>query len=674
MGAFGGGRHGPVMSRRRLLGSAAGVAGIGLAGAAVTRAQGGPGSSGPSPLLFHSPDLEPYVDELPRPQALDGESIDLAARTGSHQFHRDLPSAMTLGYGASGYLGPTIEAHSGVRTTLTFRNEITTHPHAADIDTSLHGLTEEVRTNIPTSLHLHGGVTEPASDGHPEQLSRPGQGHVHHFDNRQDASGLWYHDHAMPITRLNVYGGLAGGYLLRDRWDTGRPDNPLGLPAGDYELPLIMQEKIMNADGSASMRSTPIVPQGHWEGGAVGDVGVVNGKIWPTAEVARGLYRLRMVNAASFSNWILHFSRPLDMWVIGMEGGLLPAPARVDRFRLAPGERADVLVDFSALAPGETVELLNTEPAAPQAAQIGATLLPNLMRFRATSARGHTGPVPDTLRGGSGQPAALAPLGRPSAVRNVSLSQPSDLRIPPSMMSLNNLRWTTDQIEMPRQGSLEMWNIVNATPDPHPIHIHLVHFRVLSRQAIDTIAMAVRQPQPPTGIKWTPDPDPYVVGPVRAPEPWEAGMKDTVICDANSVTRVLVYFPTADELGFDPDATFSATVSMPGDVATTGYGGHGGHEGHAPAAGHGGAGAHQGPGGHGVDDDDNDGHGGAGVHRGHNAHDTEPTIDRLAGDYIGSVAPPGAHHRGDTLRGYVWHCHILDHEDHDMMLPYRTVT
>jgi len=164
-----------------------------------------------------------------------------------------------------------------VRTTLTYRNEISVHPHAADIDTSLHGLSESVRTRVPTSLHLHGGVTEPASDGHPEQSSFPGQGHLHHFDNRQEAAGLWHHDHAMAITRLNVYGGLAGGYLPRDRFDTGRPDNPLGLPAGEFEIPLVLQEKIVRPDGAASMRSTPIVPEGHWEGGAVGDVGLVNG-------------------------------------------------------------------------------------------------------------------------------------------------------------------------------------------------------------------------------------------------------------------------------------------------------------------------------------------------------------------------------------------------------------
>lgn len=415
----------------------------------------------------------------------------------------------------------------------------------------------------------------------------------------------------------------------------------------------------MRADGSASMRSTPIVPEGHWEGGAVGDVGVVNGVIWPNAEVARGLYRFRMVNAASFSNWMLHLSRPLPLWVIGMEGGLLPAPARVDRFRLGPGERADVLVDFSSLAPGEVVELLNLEEAAPQAAQIGAVRLTRLMRFRATAARGHTGPVPDTLRGGTGQPAALAPLGRATAVRNVSLSQPSDIRLPPSMMSLNNLRWSSEQIELPRQGSTEMWNIVNATPDPHPIHIHLVHFRVIARQAIDTIAMCLRQPQPPTGIKWTPDPDPFVVGPVRAPEPWETGMKDTVIADPNSVTRVLVHFPTADELGFDPDATFPAAVSIGGTPAGAGHGGQGGHgDGHGD---HADGGGHHG------------GHHGGGHGDSPGPLDTDPEIDRLGGDYIGSVAPPAAHHRRDILQGYVWHCHILDHEDHDMMLRYRTV-
>jgi len=143
------------------------------------------------------------------------------------------------------------------------------------------------------------------------------------------------------------------------------------------------------------------------------------------------------------------------------------------------------------------------------------------------------------------------------------------------------------------------------------VHLHLVTFRVLGRQAINTLAMCARQPQPPLGIKWTPDPDPFVVEPLRGPQPWETGFKDTVICDPNSVTRIVVRFPTAEELGFDPDATFATDL-----VQTIGNGDHGHTD---PAA-----------------------------HREHS----------------------GAH----TLQGYVWHCHILDHEDHDMMLKYRTVT
>lgn len=592
------------ISRRTLLvGIAAGTGGLALGGRAVadepdiTR-----------PLLFRSPSLEPFVDELPILPRLDstttGAALNIDAASTMHSFHRDLPPGPALAYGDSSYLGPVITAHRGQETTLDYRNRITAHPFAADFDTSLHGLSERDRAEVPTSMHLHGGVTPPEFDGHPEKIARPGQGLHYRFPNRQDAAMLWYHDHAMAVTRLNVYAGLAGVYLLRDEYDTGHADNPLGLPSGEHELVLVLQEKIVDGTGAQNIRSTPIVPQGRWEGGAVGDVGVVNGKIWPEARVDRGLYRLRLLNAASFSVWDLHFSDHMPFWVIGMEGGLLDAPAPTTHVRLSPGERVDLLVDFGGLEPDTTVELRNAEVAAPQAAQIGAVKMPLFMRFRVGTARGFTGPVPATLRGGAGQPAAVGPIPVPEVVRNVSLSQPSAVRIPPSIMSLNNLMFHSDDIEMPRQGTVEQWNIVNATPDPHPIHLHLVHFRVLGRQAIDTLAMCVRQPQPPIGTKWTPDADPFVVEPLRGPEPWETGFKDTVICDPNSVTRIVAYFPTADELGFDPDATFSAA-------------------------------------------EDTDDHG---------AH------------------PDSTHRSGDDLQGYVWHCHILDHEDHDMMLKYRTVT
>lgn len=114
----------------------------------------------------------------------------------------------------------------------------------------------------------------------------------------------------------------------------------------------------------------------------------------------------------------------MPFWVIGMEGGLLDAPVPTTRVRLSPGERVDLLVDFAQLDADATVELRNSEPAAPQAAQIGAVLMPLFMRFRAESGRGFTGPVPDRLRGGPGLPPAVGPIPVPQNVRNVSLSQP----------------------------------------------------------------------------------------------------------------------------------------------------------------------------------------------------------------------------------------------------------
>src|SRR5690606_17676169 len=187
-------------------------------------------------------------------------------------------------------------------------------------------------------------------------------------------------------------------------------------------------------------------------------------------------------------------------WVIGNEHGLLDAPVPVQNFRLAAGERIDLLVDFSGLAPGETVELCNDEQPVFQARLIGQVAMPVFCRFRAESRRGFTGPVPERLRGGYRQPAVIpAPL-TPTVVRNITLSQPYDFtRLPPAIMTLNNLRYSDSDIEMPRQGTVEQWNIVNITPDPHPIHIHLVTFRVLDRTPLRTPEYQAAYPQPPAG-------------------------------------------------------------------------------------------------------------------------------------------------------------------------------
>ncbi|NLE78579.1 MAG: multicopper oxidase domain-containing protein [Rhodococcus sp.] len=579
-------------SRRVVVRGLALTAGAGAIGVGAARAF--PFDVDPAhPLIFSSPPLEPFRQQLPILPTLGGSSIEVQARTTLHRFHPDLAVSSALAYGGVDYLGPTVEAEAGRQTTIAYRNDIAGHPLAADFDTSLHGVADHDRTDVPTSMHLHGGSTPPESDGHPELTQRPGQELVHHFPNRQEACGLWYHDHAMGITRLNLYAGLAGMYLLRDQYDTGGANNPLGLPSGEFEITLVLQDKRFTESGRQSVRTYVLAPQGTWDVATPGDVGVVNGAVWPELEVARGLYRLRLVNAASFTVWNLHFGNRMRFWVIGMEGGLLDAPVPTDHVRLSPGERADILVDFGGLAPGDSVELRNDEPVALGVAQRGVQVMPLFCRFVVGGARGFTGPVPETLRGGSRRPALLSPVPKPQRVRNVSVMQLSNPLASPSItMSLNNLHYTTTDIETPRQGTVEQWNIVNITSEPHPIHLHLVTFRVLGRQALDTARLTGAHPIPPVGSRWTPDPEPFVLGPALAPWPWESGFKDTVIAEANSVTRIVVRFPTADELGFDPDATFGAGMSH-----------------------------HGGP--------------------------SEP------------------------LQGYVWHCHMLDHEDHDMMLKYR---
>ncbi len=562
------------------------------------------------PLQLPSPRLEPFREALVFPPKLAGSDLELRAASSMHRFHPDLAPSPSLGYGGMDYLGPTIEAHVEQSLTLRYANDITTHPLAADVDSRLHGLSDNDRTQVPTSLHLHGGVTAPQYDGNPELIQRPGEGLVHEFGNApgngnpSGSGNHWYHDHAMGMTRLNVYAGLAGMYLLRDNYDTGTAGNPLGLPSGEFELPLILQDKVFTSDGRQSVRSTWTTPQGAWDPATPGDVGVVNGVVWPRIEVARGLYRLRVLNAASYSVWNLYFGNRMRFWVIGSESGLLAASAPTDHVRLSPGERVDLLVDFGLLEPGTSVELRNDEPVPLAVAQRGTQVMPLFARFDVSSAKGFTGSVPQQLSSAAPPPPAV-----PDVVRNLTIMQLSRPSSYPSItMSLNNLRYTDSDIELPRQGTVEQWNLINVTTEPHPIHLHLVTFRVLGRQSINTPAYTAAYPLPDLGTRWTPSADDFVTSPMRAPEVWETGAKDTVIVDANSITRIIVRFPTADELGFDPDATFPRAAVV------------------------------------------------------------DPAMKEPAMEHSGHGGGSG------DLQGYVWHCHMLDHEDHDMMLRYRLVT
>lgn len=644
-----------------------------------------------SPLVFASPRIEPFVDELPRlPTAPAGGR--LVAAGAAHRFHRDLPPSPTWGYGGCSYLGPVLEAHQGAPVDLLVDNRLGAHPLARHLDLTLEGATADDIARPRTVTHLHGGLTEPASDGHPLQGARPLTARAHHFGARQQAATLWYHDHAMGITRLGVYAGLAGVYLQRDAFDTGAADNPLGLPAGEFELPLVIQDKIFTADGALGYRLARYVAEGSWEGGQAGDVGVVNGVAWPTTTVARGLYRLRLVNGSNARSYKLRLSGGLPWHVIGNDQGLLDAPVRCEQVTLAAGERLDVLVDFSGLAPGDQVVLENTERLAAQFLVTGADVrVRQLVRFVVGASRGWRGAIPSTLRGGPRQPPRLPRWPAPTRRRAMHVLQLWDgSRFPPAMMSLNNLPFASRDTEVMVAGTVELWEVANFTTDEHPIHVHLATLRVHSRQRFAAAACGAQYRLPAYGRRYRPPIGRFAYGRSAGPRPWEVGDKDTVFAPPGTITRILVRWPSLEECGFDPDATFTvparvedgapgmtlAAERMPMSM-------HAVDTGPLTEAQHTGAGDAAGtvvPGAGRV----------GGAVLGHLGHVLRPEL--APGD---EAAMRAARHRAvarpdgtavavcqlgpqvqpapGQARGYVWHCHVLDHEDHDMMQAFRVV-
>lgn len=542
------------------------------------------------PLIYHSPVLEPYVDPLPIPPlrslggtVVIGESL--------HQFHRDLAPARSWGYDGASHLGPTFIARRGENIATVFDNQLQDHIFAKDIDLSHHGTCALDLVAPPVSVHLHGAPNAPEHDGNPLDLFRPGTRKVYEFNNEIEASTLWLHDHAMGNTRLNVYGGLVTQYWVRDEWDTGEADNPLGLPVGRYEIPLNIQDKMFWKDGMPRFYATPTVPRNWWQGGFCGDVMCVNGKVWPNLDVDRGLYRFRILNGSSLSTYTFYFSNLMNFHVIGTDGGLLDAPALTHQLTVGVGERFDILVDFSGLQPGTKIQLLNDEEIVWPGQMLGSKMIPNVMQFTVQESMGFAGPVPLTLRGGHNQPDKLPPLQPAEFVRPATLNWLVDKRIPFSDMNLNNMRYVDEPVEMALQGRVEQWDFINNSPWDHTLHLHLVQFRIIGRQDFAPLLYLFFNPPPARkGKKWAPSADRFARRrPMDLPLPVEDGWKDTVRCPPGQITRILVRFPTAAELGFDPDAVF------------------------------------------------------------------------------------GYDEQGWPLQGYGWHCHIMDHEDHEMMLRYRLV-
>ena len=486
------------MNRRGFLG----LLGAAAVGVAATGCGLGTGSGQTGQQLVSALPLpEPFRVPLPvppvaRPVGRDATGAEEYRITQRVAHAEILPGVRTPVLGYDGiFPGPTIETRRGHPIVVRHRNELP----------------------VPTVVHLHGGHTAAEHDGWPLDLllpaADPGGWTGHHglvgdvaagerdyrYQGDQRAAALWYHDHRMDFTAPAVYRGLAGFHLIRDDVEDALP-----LPRGDRELPLLICDRSFAADGSLAypgldqtMRTVPGV-QADWMEGVLGDVVLVNGAPWPVHEVDAARYRLRLLNVSNARRFRLVLSVPggPDLpWVqIGADGGLLAAPVSHPVIDIAPGERFDVVVDFSVLPVGTEVTVINA---------LGAGRARDVMRFRVARAARDDSLVPDHLS--EVEPLVPAP---DAPVRTFQFTRGAvgDHR----GWTINGRRFDPDValVDIPL-GRTEVWRFV--TDVHHPVHVHLDPFQVLRRGA-------------------------------RGPGPFDGGWKDTVDLRPAEIVDVAVRF------------------------------------------------------------------------------------------------------------------------------------
>ena len=461
-----------------------------------------------SPPMLHTLALRPFVDPLPipetvRPTLLHGRpTVTLTMQEVHAKVHPDVPPTRMWSYGPNA-LAPLIEARANQPLDIRWVNHLPAR-HFLPIDHSLHGCGRDV-PEVRTVAHLHGAKAQPQHDGYPEDWFTPGHARTCHYPLDQEATALWFHDHAMGLNRLNTYAGMFGMLLLRDH-----VEDALNLPQGKYEIPLILYDRDFTADGQLfyDVSGDPVSP---WIPEFSADGVLINGKIRPYVELEPRLYRFRVLNTANSRFFILSLSNGQKLIQIGSDQGLLAAPVPLDRLILGCAERADILIDLSAHA-GKTLHL-----------RTGALDILEL-RVSAHPTSQANNQIPQTLR-----PIERIPESSAVHTRTITLHEYQDEAARPMVMLLNRKHWHEPTTEKPRLNSTEIWEFVNLTEDTHPMHLHLVRFQILDRRPFNTTSFLM-------------DKKFEASAPAVPPPAHEQGWKDIVQCPPGVVTRIIVPF------------------------------------------------------------------------------------------------------------------------------------
>jgi len=556
----------------------------------------------------------PVVKDLGlRIDARGGGNFDITMKETQWNILGTGPLTTVWGYGPKNgtptYPGPTFVAQRDIPVTVIWENELP-FGHLLPVDVSLHMAHAPNQDpaiwnnydwidywyndlgNNPTVVHLHGGHTESASDGLPEAWFTQGFNEVgpqfkkqrYTYHNDQEAATLWYHDHALGITRMNVYAGLAGFYLLRDANEDML--NATGvLPSGDYEIEIVIQDRMFDAGGQLFWPAFPgdpayddfitgegaELPEDIFPGGGptalaefFGDFIVVNGKTWPNLDVEPRKYRFRFLNGSDSRFYILKFDDGTKFLQIGTDNGLIEEAVEYNQLVFAPGERYDIVVDFTGKT-GSQIILQNFGPDEP------------FKGFNpdGTISDGEGGVVPPADPGTTGQimqfsvnkslnaavPNATVNAGttlRPLIAKHPTTGIPTRHlvlfegmdefgRLQPLLGTLNegSLAWFEPITENPALNAVEMWEVYNGTADAHPIHLHLVSFQIVNRESFTGTVNLKEQAQHngTTGTGGILDASTVVLGgDITGPDVNEQGWKDTFIVPPGKVGRVVAKF------------------------------------------------------------------------------------------------------------------------------------
>jgi FtsP/CotA-like multicopper oxidase with cupredoxin domain len=396
-----------------------------------------------------------------------------------------IPGLQTPVWGYNGIVpGPTVQVEQGRKTVMRHVNQ-------------LPGVHPTLRYTPWTSVHLHGSPSLPQFDGYASDITNPQQYKDYHYPNTPTARTLWYHDHGVHHTAENVQMGLAAQYHLHDPLERSLP-----IPHGEYDLPLTVSDAMFNPDGS-------LLFDNHDESGMYGDVILVNGRPWPVLQVKRRKYRFRVLNASVSRSYRFFLDSGEEFTVIGTDGGLMPAPVKVKDFRHGMAERYEVVIDFSKYPVGRRVVLGNKSPKN----NVNYANVDKVMAFDVVGddfdPANNT--IPDLLN--PGNPAMNLKLADAVKTRRLDLVRAN------GRWTINGHTWDDivasgfTKIEAdPRSGDVELWEIRNLSGGWfHPVHIHLIDFKVLDRNG-------------------------------KPPFAYETGPKDVVYVGENETVRVLARF------------------------------------------------------------------------------------------------------------------------------------